>query len=357
MKDYYEVLGVEKGASQDDIKRAFRKLATKYHPDKKTGDEARFKEISEAYAVLSDQKKRAEYDMHGRSFNGGGGGQGFGGFGGFDFNGAQNGQGFEFDLNDIFQGFGDIFGGGGGGSAKARGRDISIDIELSLKESVFGANRKVLLTKNTTCDICTGSGAAPGSSMQTCTTCNGNGKIRETRQSILGSFATVRPCTACHGKGQISKEKCTACKGHGVYKKEEEIALTIPAGIEHGEMIRLAGRGEAVQAGASGDLYVKIHVTPHKTIKRDGFNLRTDLLIKLTDALLGASYDIETFDGSVSIKIPEGIKNGEVLRIRHKGVGSGSNRGDFLVRVLIDIPHKLSRSARKLVEELRKEGV
>ncbi len=352
MKDYYEVLGVEKGASQDDIKRAFRKLATKYHPDKKTGDEARFKEISEAYAVLSDQKKRAEYDTHGRSGNGGGGQ----GFGGFDFTGAQNGQGFDFDLNDIFQGFGDIFGGGQG-ATKTRGRDISIDIELSLKESVFGANRKVLLTKNATCEVCTGSGAAPGSGMQTCATCNGNGKIRETRQSILGSFATVRGCTVCNGKGQVPKEKCGHCKGHGIRKKEEEIALNIPAGIEHGEMIRLAGRGEAVQAGINGDLYVKIHVTPHKTIKRDGMHLRTDLTIKLTDALLGASSNVETFDGSVSIKIPEGIKNGEVLRIRQKGVGNGSNRGDFLVRVLIDIPHKLSRSARKLVEELRKEGI
>ncbi len=356
MKDYYQILDVEKNASQDDIKRAFRKLATKYHPDKKTGDEARFKEISEAYSVLSDQKKRAEYDTHGRSFSGGGGGGQ--GFGGFDFNSAQqNGQGFEFDINDIFQGFGDIFGGGGAHAGKPRGRDISIDIELSLKDSVFGAKRTVLLTKNSTCEACSGSGATPGSSMQNCTTCNGNGKIRETRQSILGSFTTVRVCTTCNGKGQIPKEKCTTCRGHGIRKQEEEIVLTIPPGIEHGEMIRLAGRGEAVQAGVNGDLYVKIHVTQHKTIKRDGMHLRTDLAIKLTDALLGASYTVETFDGPVSIKIPEGIKNGEVLRIRQKGVGHGSNRGDFLVRILIEIPHKLSRNARKLVEELRKEGV
>ncbi len=354
MKNYYEVLGIEKGASADDIKKAFRKLATKYHPDKKTGDEAKFKEISEAYAVLSDQKKRAEYDTYGRSFSGGGGQPGAG-FGGFDFNQANGGQGFEFDLGDIFEGFGDIFGGGR--REKARGRDISIDIEVSFKESVFGTTRNVLLTKNSSCDTCKGSGAAPGTSEATCTTCNGNGKIRETRASILGSFTTVRECTTCHGKGKVPKEACTTCKGRGILKKEEEIALTVPAGIENGEMIRLTGRGEAVMGGGPGDLYVKIHVTPHKTITRDDLNLRTDLSVKLTDALLGASYTVETLDGPVSIKIPEGIKNGEVLRIRQKGVGNGSNRGDFLVRVLITIPQKLSRRARKLVEELKEEGI
>ncbi len=359
MKNYYEVLGVEKHASQDDIKRAFRKLATKYHPDKKTGDEARFKEISEAYTVLSDSKKRAEYDTYGRSFSGtnsqgGGAGQGSGGF---DFSQGFGGQGVEFDLGDIFGGFGDIFGGGGGGRARARGRDISIDIELSFKESVFGAERTVLLSKNATCSECKGSGGKPGSSKEACATCNGNGKIRETRRSILGSFTTVRECTTCHGSGQVPKEPCPSCKGRGIRKQEEEVTLTIPPGIEHGEMMRLTGRGEAIAHGTPGDLYVKIHVTPHKTIVRDMMNLRLDLNIRLTDALLGASYTVETLDGPVSIKIPEGIKNREVLRIRGKGVKSGDGRGDFLVRILIDIPAKLSRHARKLVEELREEGI
>ena len=357
MKNFYEILGVEKGASPDDIKRAFRKLASKYHPDKKTGDESRFKEISEAYAVLSDEKKRAEYDTYGRSFSGGGGGAGAGqGFGGFDFNGAQ-GQGFEFDLNDIFGGFGDIFGGGGRQQGKPRGRDISIDIELPFKESVFGTTRTVLLKKNSTCEECKGSGAAQGTSMQTCTTCNGNGKIRETRSSILGSFTTVKECGTCNGKGQVPKEKCTKCKGAGVFKKEEEITIAIPSGIEHGEMIRMSGRGEAIQGGVSGDLYVKIHVTPHPSIVRDGINLRTDLTVKLTDALLGATYTLDTLDGPLSLKIPEGIKNREVLRVQNKGVKHSGGRGDFLVRILIDIPHKLSRRARKLVEELREEGI
>ncbi len=356
-KNYYEILGVEKNASQDDIKKAFRKLATKYHPDKKTGDEARFKEISEAYTVLSDDKKRAEYDTYGRSFSGGGaqGGQGFGGFDFSGFQGFNGAEGVEFDLGDIFGGFGDIFGGGR--AEKPRGRDISIDIELPLKEAIFGTTRSVLLTKNSTCDICKGSGGAPGSEMQTCTTCNGQGKVHETRASILGSFTTVRPCTTCHGKGKVPKEKCTTCKGHGVLRKEEEITVTIPAGIEHGEMIRLTGRGEAVQAGASGDLYVKIHVTPHKTILREGDNLRTNFTVKLTDALLGANYTIETLDGPEKIHIPEGVKNGEVLRVRGKGVKVGSGRGDFLVKIVIDIPTRLSRNARKLIEELKGEGI
>jgi len=354
MKDYYQILGVEKNASPDEVKRAFRKLAAKYHPDKKTGDEARFKEISEAYAVLSDQKRRAEYDTYGRSFNGSGGGAGFGGF---DFSGfSQNQQGFEFDLNDIFQGFGDIFGGGARRGSE-RGHDISIDIELSFKDAIFGTTRTVLLTKNTSCDICAGSGAAPGSGTKPCATCNGNGKIREVRQSMLGSFATMRTCTTCHGRGTIPKEVCTNCKGQGVHRKQEEIAITIPAGVEHGEMIRLAGKGEAILGGSPGDLYVKIHVTPHKTIERDQHNLRTDLTIKLTDAILGANYTIETLDGPVTIKIPEGIKNREVLRIRGKGIPAGSQRGDFMVRILIDTPHKLSRRARKLIEELREEGI
>lgn len=356
MKDFYTILGVEKNASQDDIKRAFRKLASKYHPDKKTGDETRFKEISEAYAVLSDEKKRAEYDTYGRSFSSnGGGGQGFGGF---DFNGfAGNAQGFEFDLNDIFGGFGDMFGGGGRSAGKGRGHDISIDIELSFQESVFGTTRTVVLKKNATCEECKGSGAASGSSMHACTTCNGNGKIRETRSSILGSFTTVRTCTTCNGKGQIPKEKCPVCKGAGIHRKEEEISIAVPAGIENGEMIRMTGRGEAIQNGVPGDLYVKIHVTPHKTITRDGFHLRADLNIKLTDALLGATYTVETLDGPLSLKIPEGIKNREVLRIQNKGVKNGSGRGDFLVRIMIDIPQKLSRRARKLVEELKEEGI
>lgn len=360
MKDYYQILGVERSASADDIKKAFRSLASKYHPDKKNGDEAKFKEISEAYSVLNDAKKRSEYDAYGHSFSNGGGNQGNAGFGGFDWSQFQQGngaQGFEFDLGDIMNGFGDIFGGGRGGSTKARGRDISIDIELSFSESIFGVTKKVLLTKNSTCGNCKGSAAAPGSEMSTCTHCNGNGKIRETRQSILGTFATVRPCEHCDGKGTIPKDACKTCHGRAVVRAEEEIEIKIPAGIESGEMILMTGRGEAVKNGTAGDLYIKVHIAKHQSIVRDGVSLKTNLAIKMTDALLGAAYDVTTLDGAVSIKIPAGIKSGEVLRIKGKGVPHDNIRGDFLVRITIDTPQKLSRNAKRLIEELRGEGV
>jgi molecular chaperone DnaJ len=356
MKDYYEILGIPKNASKDDVKKAFRKLASKYHPDKKTGDEAKFKEISEAYSVLGDDKKRTEYDTYGRSYAGGGnpfqGGAQWGGF-----QGGMGGQGFEFDLNDIFENFGDIFGGARQGRRSMRGSDISVDIELSFKESAFGTHRTLKLMKHNTCATCKGTGAKPNSGMTTCTTCNGNGKIRETRQSILGQFATVRECSACGGTGQIPKEKCHDCYGAGVRKTEDVIELNIPAGIEHGEMIRMTGRGEAAKGGVPGDLYVKIHVQPHPTIKRNGDNLETSLRVKLSDALLGGSYPIETLDGEITIKVPEGVKHGETLRIKGKGVGAPNSRGDFMVKVLIDMPHNLSKNAKKLIEELRKEGL
>jgi len=351
MKDYYSILEVDKKASKDEIKKAFRKLASKYHPDKKTGDEAKFKEISEAYAVLSDDKKRAEYDAYGRSYAGGAPGGGTGGFNWGDF----QGQGVEFDINDIF---GDIFGGGRQ-RRQARGNDISIDIQLTFKEAVFGVERSVTLTKDNTCATCDGSGAKQGTEMITCQTCNGQGKLRETRQSIMGAFTTVRDCAECNGKGKIPKESCSDCDGRGVLRGSEKIDIAIPAGIQNGEMIRMTGRGEALQGGTSGDLYIKIHVERHPTIVREGMNLISPLNVKLTDALLGSTYSVETLDGNVSIKIPASIKHGEMLRIKGKGVPdeSGKHRGDFLVKVSIDIPKKLSRGAKKLVEQLREEGI
>lgn len=358
-RDYYEILGLQKGASKDEVKKAFRKLAAQYHPDKKTGNEEKFKEISEAYAVLGDDKKKAEYDAYGHAFSGAGGGGPQGGFGGFnwgDFQQANGGQGFEFDINDIFENFGDMFGGGGG-RRKHRGRDISIDIELKFDESVFGVTRKVLLTKTNTCGHCSGTGAQEGTEMTDCTTCNGQGRIRETRQSIMGSFQTVRECSVCHGSGKVPKEKCGHCAGAGVMRSEDEIEIEIPAGIQNGEMIRMTGRGEAVQNGEPGDLYVKIHVKAHDTIKREGNNLVAPLPVKLTDALLGSIYKVHTLDGTVDIKIPAGVKHGELLRIRGKGVGANGRRGDFLVRISIETPTKLSRKARKLVEELKEEGI
>ncbi len=357
MKDYYQVLGLQKGAAKEEVKKAFRKLAAQYHPDKKTGNEEKYKEITEAYAVLGDDKKKAEYDSYGHAFNNAGGGGATGaGFNWADFAGQQggfNGQGFEFDISDIFENF----GFGGGQSKQARGRDISIEINLNFKEAVFGGARKVLITKNSLCDQCQGTGAKTGSGMTQCTTCSGNGKIRETRQSIMGSFTTVRECNICNRKGQVPKEKCPHCAGSGVRRMQEEIEIKVPAGIENGEVIRMTGRGEAMPNGQPGDLYVKIHVESHKTIKREGTTLISTLPIKLTDALLGGSYHVETLDGSVEIKIPAGITHGEMLRIREKGVPTERGRGDFMVKVNIEIPHKLSRKVQKLVEDLRAEGI
>jgi len=358
MKDYYQILGLQKGASKEEVKKAFRKLATQYHPDKKTGDEAKYKEITEAYAVLGDDKKKAEYDSYGHAFNGGGGGGGgFGGFNWSDFAGQAQGfggQGFEFDINDIFENF----GFGGGQSRQSRGRDVSIEINLNFKESVFGTTRKVLVTKNNLCDECKGSGAKKGAGMVSCSTCAGNGKIRETRQSIMGSFTTVRECSVCQGRGEVPKERCPHCAGAGVRRTQEEIEINIPAGIENGEVVRMTGRGEAMPNGQPGDLYIKLHVESDKNIKREGTTLIMNLPIKLTDALLGGDYKIETLDGVVEIKVPVGVSHGELLRIKGKGVPvDGGTRGDFLVRVNVELPKKLSKKAMKLVEELREEGV
>jgi len=348
-KDYYDILGLKKGASKDEVKKAFRKKASEYHPDKKTGDEEKYKEVTEAYAVLGDDKKKAEYDTYGQSFNGAGGGNPFAG--GNPFGGG--GQGFEFDINDIFS----QFGFGGGGQQQQRGRDISIDINLKFEEAIFGVTRKVLITKNSVCDVCEGSGAKKGTELTTCTTCNGQGRVREQRQSIMGSFTTVRECNTCNGKGQIPKERCGNCAGSGVARKEEEIGIKIPAGIQNGEVIRMTGRGEAIPNGQPGDLYIKIHAEAHKTIKREGSTLSTTLPIKLTDALLGATYTVETLDGNVDIKIPAGVSHGEMIRIKEKGVPGDRGRGDFMVKVSVETPKKLSKKARKLVEELQGEGI
>lgn len=356
MKDYYQILGLQKGASKDEVKKAFRKLAGQYHPDKKTGNEEKYKEITEAYAVLGDDKRKAEYDSYGHAFNGAQGQGGFGGFNWADFagQGGFGGQGFEFDISDIFENFG--FGGNRAQKA-ARGRDISIEINLNFKEAVFGVTRKVLITKNSLCATCKGSGGKPDVGTTTCSTCGGNGKVRETRQSVMGSFTTVRECNICNGKGQIPKEKCSHCAGAGIVRSQEEIEIKVPAGIENGEVIRMTGRGEAMPNGQPGDLYIKIHVEGHQTIKRDGATLFTTLPVKLTDAMLGSDYSVETLDGPVQIKVPAGITHGELLRIKEKGVPTERGRGDFMVKINIELPKKLSRKAQKLIEELREEGI
>lgn len=364
-KDYYNVLGVDKKATQDDIKKAFRKLAHKYHPDKGGTDESRFKEITEAYSILSDDKKRREYDAYGQAFAGStgsrqAGGQGGNPFGGFDFSQFQQGfgqGGVEFDFGDIF---GDVFGGGGRGnqSRTPRGRDISIDLEIPFKDAIFGTTRTVLLAKVSTCDVCHGNGASPGTELETCKTCSGSGRVHEMRNSILGQFSSVRACSACDGTGKIPKEKCHECKGHGVLRKEVELKVSIPAGIDNGEMIRMPQQGEAVKSGLAGDLYVKIHVKPHATFRRDGSNLVMHLPVKLTDALLGTTVSIESLEGkTLEVKIPQMKSAEELLRVRGKGIPAGNNRGDLIIRLEVALPHKLSGKAKKIVDDLKSEGL
>lgn len=357
-RDYYEVLGVSKTASKDDIKKAFHKLAHKLHPDKAQGDAEKFKEVSEAYSILGDEKKRAEYDSYGRVFGGGAGGfsaQG-GPASGWDFSQFQDAfnQG-GFDMGDIFSEF---FATQGGVPRTRRGRDISIDLEISFKDSVFGTKRTVLLAKTAVCDACQGSGAVLGTEMMSCTHCNGAGKVHETQNSFFGTITMVQPCKHCRGTGKVPKEKCHTCRGEGVYKKQEEIEVVVPAGIEGGEMIRLQGAGEAISQGHSGDLYVKVHVSPDPRFKKEGPNLVTELSIKLSDALLGGAYKIQTIEGEETLDIPAGVTHGETLKIRGKGVPvARSKRGDLFVKVKIQLPSKLSRSARALVEKLKEEGI
>ena len=364
-KDYYEILGIDKKAPKEEIKKAFRNLAHKYHPDKKTGDVDKFKEINEAYSILSDDKKRAEYDSYGRVFNNGAGpgggpswGSGSSSFDGFDFSqftqSGNGGAGFEFDFGDLF---GDLFGSGRRSKTK-RGRDVSIDVEVSFEESIFGVERIILLNKVSVCDVCGGLGGEKGVEMSTCPTCNGKGSIRELKKSFFGQFEQVATCETCHGKGKVPKIKCQACRGMGILKKETEIKVKIPAGIDNGEMIRLSGAGEAVSGGTSGDLYIKVHIKIHQIFRKEGANLVMDLSVKLSDALLGAEQSLNTLDGAIKLKIPEGLTHGEILRVKRKGVPIDSGRrGDLLIKVNIMIPRKLSKEARVAAETLRKQGI
>jgi molecular chaperone DnaJ len=356
-KDYYSILGVQKGASKEDIKKAFRALAHKHHPDKKGGDEAKFKEINEAYSVLSDDAKRRQYDAVGSmggGFNGGAGG--FGGFNaqGFDFSGFADGaNGFSFDLGDIF---GDMFGGAR--ARTRRGRDISMEIEIDFKESVFGGMRDIVVKKANTCPKCKGAGGEPGAKMKTCATCEGKGKMTETRTSMFGTFSTVTTCTTCTGRGEVPTELCTECKGAGVVKGEKTIRVAIPAGIENGEMIRISGGGEAIQNGTTGDLYVKIRVKEHPVFEKDGFDLVTVLPVKLSEALLGTKREIDTLEGKLTIEIPAGSKHGEEIVVKGKGVpAGGSRRGNLCIELDVETPKKLSHKQKELIEQLKTEGL
>jgi molecular chaperone DnaJ len=357
-KDFYKILGVEKNASEDEIKKAFRKLAHEYHPDKKTGNEAKFKEVNEAYQTLSDKKKRAEYDRFGQAGSAGAGG--FGGFGQSGFGGFDSSQFEGFDFGNVGDIFSDFFGGGGfgGGQQRRKGDDIQIQISVTLKDSIFGVTRNVYVTKTNSCKTCSGSGSKPGTKQNSCKTCNGQGRVQQQRRSVFGTINTVVECSACYGSGTVPEEKCSECKGKCVKDYQTEIKIEVPAGIENGQTLRMAALGNAIAHGTAGDLYVVVQVEKDAHFVRQGFDLYTHKTVKLTEAILGTETTIATFDGVEKVKIPVGTNTGDTVKISGKGVKkSNGSRGDIVVTIKIDIPKKLSGKATKLIEELQQEGI
>jgi molecular chaperone DnaJ len=358
-KNYYDILGVSKSASEGEIKKAYRTMAHKYHPDKNGGDEARFKEVNEAYQVLSNKEKRAQYDQFGQTFNGASAGSGAGGFGGFDFSQFQQGaggQGFEFNFGG--EGMGDIFSEmfGGGSRRNRRGRDVQVDVEISFMEMIHGVKKEISIYKSVRCSHCDGKGGEPGSIENTCGTCKGSGHIQKRMQTILGTIAQTVICGTCNGKGKTFEKKCTKCKGIGHYREEVRETVEIPAGIHDGQAIAISGHGEIGDGGTmAGDLIVSVHVLQDRKFMRDGNDIRTKKHISFAQAALGDKVMVETVDGEVKMKIPSGTQSGEIYRMRGKGVPKlrGIGRGDHLVEVVVDIPTKLSREEKKLIEQLR----
>mgnify|MGYP000305291681 CR=1 FL=1 len=351
-KDYYKILGVERSASEEEIKKAFRVLAHKHHPDKAGGDEAKFKEINEAYQVLGDAKKKAQYDQFGQTFDQGGGG-GFGGFGGFQ-------GGANFDMGDLSEMFGDMFGAGGRrGGRQARGGDIEVNLTVSFAEAAFGVEKDIELYKPVQCAACSGTGIPPGSKMHPCKACGGQGRVRQMQRTILGSFEAVVACTQCRGTGNVPEKECKDCGGAGVRREKSSVRVRIPAGIDHGETIRMQGQGEAAgHGGASGDLYLHIRLQSDARFERDGFDVYSPMKISFPEAALGTEKEVETLDGVLTVKIPPGIQSGEEIRLKGRGVHrlQASGRGDHFVRVTVLTPMHLSKKARQLLEELGKEA-
>jgi len=347
-KDYYKILGIDKNASADEVKRAFRTLAHKHHPDKQGGDEAKFKEANEAYQVLGNPEKREQYDQYGSNFdNMGAGGfgsaQGFGGFGG---------GGVNINMEDLGDIFGDIFGMGGGRTrtkTKSRGADIEMNLNISFKDSIFGVEKNIELYKNVSCEVCNGSGAEPGSNVNTCSECNGNGSVKKVQNTVFGAIARSVICPRCKGDGNIVEKQCKQCSGTGIRKKSITIKVKIPAGIRSGETLRITGAGESVGGnGVPGDLYINISVDPSQRFKREGNNILMTTPLDFKTAVLGGSIEVDTLINKMKIKIPAGTQSGQVFRLKGQGV---AERGDLLVEVFITVPEKLSRKQKKILEE------
>lgn len=356
-RDYYEVLGVAKSAEEQEIKKAYRKIAMKYHPDRNPGDqdaEEKFKEAAEAYEVLSDGDKRARYDRFGHA-----GVNGHGGFSG--------GEGMT--MEDIFQQFGDVFGGGafgsffgGGGyggtsrSRGTRGSNLRIKVSLSLEEIATGVTKKIKVKKQVKCSVCHGSGAKSSGDISTCNTCGGSGVVRQVRSTFLGQMQTATTCPTCNGSGEVIREKCTACRGSGTEYADETVEIKIPAGVEEGMQLSLRGKGNAGEnGGPAGDLLVLIHEKPHKTLTRDGNQIIYELYLNFADAALGTSVEVPTLHSNVKIKVPEGTQSGKIFRLRGKGLPSvqGYETGDQLIHVNVWTPKKLSKEEKDYLEKIR----
>lgn len=357
-RDYYEILGISKDASADEIKKAFRKLAVKHHPDKEGGDETKFKEASEAYEVLKDEAKRQRYDQFGHAGVGGssGGGSPFEGFQGF----GGGAQGMHFDFGDGGLGdiFGSFFGGGGGGQQRRNddmGRDVQTDITLSFEEAVFGLERTLHLTMNDVCSHCKGGRAEPGHDLKTCEVCKGSGQVVQQMNTVFGAIQQAAICRNCDGRGKIPEKPCTVCKATGVEKTKQDIKIKIPAGIDDGAVMRLRGHGEAAANGNKGDLYVQLNVKPHKHFTREGDLILSSQHVEMVDAALGIDIKVETVDGPVTMKVPAGTQSGTDFKLSSHGVPHirDKNRGAHIVTILVDTPTSLSKSQKEILESLK----
>lgn len=350
-RDYYEVLGVKKDASADEIKKAFRKAAIEHHPDR-GGDEAKFKEVNEAYEVLKDGSKRQRYDQFGHAGVGGNGG------GGNPFGGGFNGQNVNFDFGDM--GFGDIFSNffGGGGQQQGRqkrGNDVEVRTELTFEEAVFGTEVDLNINIEDTCEHCKGTTAEPGYELKTCATCKGAGQVVQQMQTIFGNIQQAATCPTCKGAGKQPEKVCSVCHGKGTKKKNQNIGLKVPAGVDDGATIRLREHGEAIANGPKGDLYVNIRVKPHKKFTREGDLILSEEHVDMVSAALGTEIDVDTVDGKIRMKVPAGTQSGADFKLSKHGVPHlrSDNRGAHIVTIIVDTPTKLSKKQKELLQEFQ----
>ncbi|MDO8436414.1 MAG: molecular chaperone DnaJ [bacterium] len=364
-KDYYQILGVSKSASEEEIKKAYRKLAHQYHPDK-GGDEKKFKEINEAYQILSDKEKKGQYDQFGNVFEGSpGGGSAQGGpAGGWDSQWAWGSPGgMEFDFNDLGEMMEEMFGFGNPRKRKEvkRGKDIEVDIEIALEDTLETREKEIHLYKLVACPRCQGKGAEPGTKIQECFSCRGKGEVQQIRRTAFGSFTRITTCPECGGEGFRPEKPCNVCKGEGRVKNEEKIKIFIPAGVDTNQVIKVEGKGDAGRKGGkAGDLYLRVSIRRHPVFKRKGDDLHIFLPVSFSQAALGDDIEIATLDGKkILLKVPSGIESGKILRLSGKGIPhfQGYGQGDIYVELVVKTPKKLTKKQKELLEDLKKEGI